>query len=401
MKPQRSLALALIAILLATGAGAQSAPDWANAPIDKLQQSAQSGAAEAQFALAMRYHNGRGVLQNFSRAVDLLQQAADQGHAGAMNRLGQYYFSGLGVSRDAALAQKWLASAAEKGTPQYLYDYASALENGLDGSADPAKAAEFYARAAEQGHDDAIVSLGVLYQNGLGVERDLTRARQLYEGPASRGHARAMNNLGLLYVRGNGIEQDYERAVKLFSGAVDQGLSVAMTNLGVMYENGFGVEVNEALATELYRRGGRGDAAQKQALQPVYDRRLAPPDTTEAGLNILRQAVQAGDPVARFQMAWLLLHKSDPTIKDRYQAAGLLQQAAEQGLAPAMMNLGILYYEGAGVPQDYVLGQMWLILAGTAGMPDAISVSSALSERMTSGQINEAQQLAANKSNLQ
>jgi len=339
-------------------------------------------------------------LQNFSRAVDLLQQAADQGHAGAMNRLGQYYFSGLGVARDGAQALKWLAAAAASGKPQFLYDYAAALENGVDGTADPAKAAEFYARAAEQGHDDATVSLGVLYQNGLGVERDLTRALQLYQGPASRGHARAMNNLGLLYARGDGIEQDYERAVKLFSGAVDKGLTVAMTNLGVMYENGFGVEVNEALATELYRRGGRGDEAQSQALQPVYDTRLAPPDTSEEGLTILRQAVQAGDPVSRFQMAWLLMHKTEPTVKDRFQAAGLLQRAAEQGFAPAMLNLGLLYFEGAGVPQDYVLGQMWMILAGTAGRTAPIRTRSAPSERTTTGQINEEQQLAEKKTNL-
>ncbi|MBR9651484.1 SEL1-like repeat protein [Thalassovita aquimarina] len=390
---------ALIALMLAGTTGAQDAAEWDRLPTEQLQQAAQSGSVDAQFALAVRYHNGRGVLQNFARAAKLFKIAAEQGHAGAQNRLGQYYYSGLGLSRDGGLALKWLAAAAATNDPQFLYDYAAALENGADGTSDPAKAAELYAMAAERGHEDATVSLGVLYQNGLGVEKDLGRALELYQGPASRDHARALNNLGLLYARGTGVAQDYERAVDLFSRAAEQGLTVAMTNLAVMYENGFGVEVNEPLATELYRKGGRGGDAGTRTI-PVYDARLLAPDTSDEGLNLLRQAAQAGDPVAQFQLAWLLLQQEPAQFQDLQSAVWLLRQAAEAGLAPAMANLGILYFEGLGVPQDYALGHMWLILAGTAGMPDAISISSDLSARMSPMQINEAQEMAAKRARL-
>lgn len=392
-------AAALLALALTGTAGAQDGAQWDQLPIATLQQTAQSGSAEAQYALAMRYHKGREVLQNFAQAAELLQAAADQGHAAAQNRLGQYYFAGIGAPRDAALALKWLAAAAASGDAQFIYDYAAALENGADGTADPARAADFYAKAAELGLDDAVVSLGVLYQHGHGVEQDLGRARELYEGPASRGHARAQNNLGLLYVRGDGVAQDYERAVGLFTKAAEQGLAVAMTNLAVMYENGFGVEMNEPLAVELYRKGGRGGDT-GAGPQPVYDPRLAEPDTSEEGLRLMTQAARAGDPVAQFQMAWLLLNRQPAQFQDIQAAAGLLRQAAEAGLAPAMANLGLLYFDGRGVPQDYALGHMWLILAGTAGMPDAISISSELAARLTPEQISEAQQMAAQKTAL-
>jgi TPR repeat protein len=33
--------------------------------------------------------------------------------------------------------------------------------------------------------------------------------------------------------------------------------------------------------------------------------------------------------------------------------------AAEQGHAKAQYNLGLMYYNGEGVPEDYVIAYMW------------------------------------------
>ena len=37
--------------------------------------------------------------------------------------------------------------------------------------------------------------------------------------------------------------------------------------------------------------------------------------------------------------------------------------AADHGLAPAQYNLGVMYGNGQGVPQDYVEAYKWLSLA--------------------------------------
>ena len=59
-----------------------------------------------------------------------------------------------------------------------------------------------------------------------------------------------------------------------------------------------------------------------------------------------------------------------------------------------MANLGLLYYQGLGVPQDYVIGYMWLTLAAI-GKPGQLSeLRDALAQKMTPGQLNDAQALA-------
>ncbi|MDU8912172.1 tetratricopeptide repeat protein [Aestuariicoccus sp. MJ-SS9] len=376
--------LALIAALclLAPALPAQ------NTPLPALEAAAEAGDTAAQLDLAARYHEGRGVVQNFARAAALYAQAAEAGNAAAQNRLGQYYHEGLGVARDAAAARRWLGAAAAQGDPQHVHDLAAVLEAGGD-PADLPRAAALYAQAAEAGHVDAAVSLGVMYQNGTGVAQDYERARALYEGPAAAGHARAQNNLGLLYVRGHGVAQDYERAAQLFAAAADQGLARAISNLGVMYENGFGVAQNDEAAARLYRLGGQAGGGQAQGALPpaVYDARLAAPVADAA----LQTAARLGDPVAAFQMGYLIATAENATPAQWRQAADLFRRGAEAGHAAAMANLGLAHIHGRGVVQDYVAGQMWLILAGTAGLAEAPALAAAARARMTTGQINAAQ----------
>ncbi|AZV80668.1 sel1 repeat family protein (plasmid) [Parasedimentitalea marina] len=70
--------------------------DWRDVPVAQLEQGAQNGVADAQYALGLRLEKGRGLLQNFALAATWFTRAADQGHAAAQHRLGQYYFDGIG-----------------------------------------------------------------------------------------------------------------------------------------------------------------------------------------------------------------------------------------------------------------------------------------------------------------
>lgn len=397
------------AVIPVTGqAQAMGAPAaaLAEAPLAELERAAGAGMAAAQYALALRLEEGKGVVQNYTLAVEWFARAAKQGHVAAQSRLGQYYHHGLGVEKNRATAIHWLeqaaATASGQGQAQALFDLAAVLEQGSDGTGDPVRAADLYRRAMELGHREAAVSLGVLYQNGSGVAQDLTRARDLYEGPAAAGNARAQNNLGLMYVRGEGVAQDYTRAAELFQEAAEQGLAVAMGNLGTMYENGFGVSLDEALAADLYRRAGRGAGGGNTGpdLRPgsVFDARLIPPDTSPEALMRLQTGAQAGDPLAQFLLGWLLLQEGGSDHARQQRAAQLMHGAAEGGLPAAQTNLGLMYFEGRVLPQDYVLGYMWLVLAGSAGLDEARALSAALSSRMTPDQIIEAQQMAVVRS---
>ncbi len=355
--------------------------------IRALQDRALAGEGGAQAALAQRYHRGDGVLQDYARAAEWALRAAQQGDAMAQNLLGRYLSAGLGVEQDSEQAVYWMRQAAAQGAPEHLYDLGLLLDAGA-----PQEAAQAYEAAARAGHVEAVVSLGVLYQAGRGVAQDHARAFALYTEAAEQGSARAQNNLGLLYVRGQGTAQDYERAAALFAAAAEQGLKQAMTNLGVMYANGFGVPVDDARAAELYRAGGQAGGAPAatggDGVPLVYDARLAALVVDDA----LRQAARAGDPVAQFQLGWVLVQADDGG--QPRQAAALFRAAAEAGYAPAMTNLGVMYFEGLGVPQDYMLGQMWLTRAAISGLPGAEAAKARYDRLPTTAQFNEAQALA-------
>jgi uncharacterized protein len=57
-------------------------------------------------------------------------------------------------------------------------------------------------------------------------------------------------------------------------------------------------------------------------------------------------------------------------------------------------NLGVMYSNGEGVPEDNVLAYMWFNLAAAQGDEDAQRGKVMISENMTKEQIAEAQKLS-------
>ena len=82
--------------------------------------------------------------------------------------------------------------------------------------------------------------------------------------------------------------------------------------------------------------------------------------------------------------------ESDPA-----EAAKWYRLAAGQGHAIAQNNLGLIYANGTGVPQDDVLAYAWLNLAGEQGNELASGNKDKLRTRMTANQIARAQELSA------
>ena len=68
--------------------------------------------------------------------------------------------------------------------------------------------------------------------------------------------------------------------------------------------------------------------------------------------------------------------------------------AAETGDRRSMLEMGWLYLQGLGVPQDYVLSHMWFNLAAARGEMEALSEREALAEKMASQQLAEVQERA-------
>jgi TPR repeat protein len=67
------------------------------------------------------------------------------------------------------------------------------------------------------------------------------------------------------------------------------------------------------------------------------------------------------------------------------------QRLAKAGYSPALYNLGVMYYEGKGVPQDTVQAYMWFNLAAGQGYEYALDSRQLVADEMTAAQFVEAQ----------
>ena len=80
--------------------------------------------------------------------------------------------------------------------------------------------------------------------------------------------------------------------------------------------------------------------------------------------------------------------------QDYAEALKWSRKAADQGHAPAQYNLGVMYRNGRGVPQDYVRAHIWFSLSAAQGDQDAVENRDLAARHMTPAQIAEAQKLA-------
>ncbi len=71
-----------------------------------------------------------------------------------------------------------------------------------------------------------------------------------------------------------------------------------------------------------------------------------------------------------------------------------LQLLAERGDVLAQVRLGLLYYIGRGVSQDYATAYMWLDLAAAQGKEIARKHRELIAKKMTPADILKAQRLA-------
>jgi TPR repeat protein len=79
--------------------------------------------------------------------------------------------------------------------------------------------------------------------------------------------------------------------------------------------------------------------------------------------------------------------------QDYAEAAKWYRKAAEQGDICSQYELGMMYEDGHGVPQDFVQAYMWFDLEAAQGLPNGQDKRDSIAKKMTPAQIAEAQRL--------
>ena len=115
-------------------------------------------------------------------------------------------------------------------------------------------------------------------------------------------------------------------------------------------------------------------------------------DDAEA-VRWFRKVADQGDTDAQYNLG-IMYRDGEGVPEDYAQAATWFRKSAVQGDARAQVSLGIMYTNGSGVPQDYVLAHMWSNLAASQGNEGATSLGELVASKMTPERIAEAEKIA-------
>jgi localization factor PodJL len=152
-----------------------------------LRDAVVGGQPNAQYELAMRLFEGRGLPKDQPAAARWFERAASLGLAPAQYRLGAMYEKGIGVTRDPAAARRWYLKAAEAGNARAAHNLAVMSAEPGEGASNYSEAAKWFRRAAELGVRDSQYNLAILYARGLGVEKDLGQSWLWFSLAAQQG----------------------------------------------------------------------------------------------------------------------------------------------------------------------------------------------------------------------
>jgi localization factor PodJL len=161
-----------------------------------LHDGAAAGDVGAEFELALRLLDGRGVARDPQAAAQWLQQVAIRGLPIAEYRLAALYEKGVGVTRDLPMAMGWYVKAAAAGNARAMHNLAVMhAEGSIGGKPDYATAAEWFRKAGQFGVRDSQFNLGILYARGLGAPQDFGQSWLWFslaaqQGDADAGHKR-------------------------------------------------------------------------------------------------------------------------------------------------------------------------------------------------------------------
>ncbi|MPZ38851.1 MAG: hypothetical protein GEU95_12455 [Rhizobiales bacterium] len=141
-----------------------------------LRTAAVNGDAAAEFEIATRFADGRGVPQSLAEAAIWFERAASKGLVQAQFRLGGLYEKGIGVLKNLGTARRLYIAAAEAGHAKAMHNLAVIYAEGAGGKPDYASAARWFRKAADHGVTDSQYNLAILYARGIGVQPNMAEA---------------------------------------------------------------------------------------------------------------------------------------------------------------------------------------------------------------------------------
>ncbi|VDM27094.1 unnamed protein product [Toxocara canis] len=215
--------------------------------------AAEQGWVDGQLNLGHMHYKGLGVKRDFKLAIKYFQLASQSGHILAFFNLAQIHATGTGVPRNCHTAVELYKNVAERGrwSERLMEAYGSYREGRTD------EAAFKYLFLAELGYEPAQTNFAYIIDRGetdlFPPNEALQRALLHWQRSANQDYALARVKLGDYHYYGWGTPVDYEMAATQYKIATDRHQTAqAMFNLGFMHEQGLGINKDIHLAKRFY-----------------------------------------------------------------------------------------------------------------------------------------------------
>ena len=185
-----------------------------------------------QKSLGYKYYYGKGLCQDYAKAIYWYRASATHGYPVAFYNIGICYQQGTGVTQSYTEAFKWFLRAAEKGYADAQYNIGVYYKNSKYGiGVDYKESFRWLKEAIKQGKESAQNRIEEIYRdialngimNDFIININTSEIFESFKLLAEQGNQYGQYNLGLCYWRGIGTECDRNEALKWYKLSADQG----------------------------------------------------------------------------------------------------------------------------------------------------------------------------------
>jgi len=212
---------------------------------------------------------------------------------------------------------------------------------------------EMLERLAALEDPNANFKLAEIYLAGEKVPKDLNKAKELFKKASDHGLPSAMVQLGNMYRDGVLGAPSLPIAISWYEKAAAAGNIKAMLNLGDIYRGLYGMQPNYDKAINFYiKAAGLGSIEAEYQIAKLINNNLV--DQNKSAVNIksiinsLKKAANAGNLDAIVAVGDYYMQQPNINLAIEYY-----NKAAQHNFAPALSRLGLIYFNGEGVQQNY------------------------------------------------
>ncbi|XP_060687152.1 protein sel-1 homolog 1-like [Hemiscyllium ocellatum] len=342
---------------------------------------AEKGDLQSQVGLGqLHLTGGRGIEQDFEKAVYYLSKAAHGGSTNALGFLGKMYSEGNEiVPQNNETALMYFRMAAERGNPIGLTGLGLAYLYGKGVPVDYEEALKYFKKAAEKGWVDGHFQLGVMHYAGLGVKKDYKMAVKYFHHASQAGHVLALYNLAQMYGSGTGVVRSCLTATELYKNVCERGQwTERFLSAYFAYKEN---NIDSAFLQYLFLAEQGYEMAQSNAayiLEYEQSALLSQIDCYHMALIYWNRAAAQGYSYARIKLGDYYYYGYGTNVDYETAAIHYRLAAEQQHSAQAMFNLAYMYEHGLGAEQDLHLAKRFYDLAAETSADAQIPVFLAL-----------------------